>query len=237
MVLAFIRDNCEVGSGLPLLDLEADTRDVLRRFVGEGSAEAIAIAKSRGALLWTDDLAVTAIGQNQELRVHSVWTQAVLYHARQTKRISAERYTQRLGTMLTAGFRFLRITWWDLYEMIKVQEGNFKSSFGRALAALIVSVGLSNRNNRIITGVALLILWKRDPSGMVAKRTIGSLLDVLAERGEAQRFASAIYRELPIKRFGKQHVRPLKQFLRSWRSKDGEFKPSARGRRRRRRAR
>lgn len=75
--LSEIRPLVTMKSGESLADLPADKRDELIKIFGQPTAEAIAVAKATGAVLWTDDIAVAEITR-QNLGVEKrVWTQAV----------------------------------------------------------------------------------------------------------------------------------------------------------------
>ncbi len=227
-VLKFVNDSahCEIVSGDASLDIPAEDRQSLQKNIGTSSTDAVAIAWKRGLPLWTDDFGLQDV--LGPMGVRRVWTQAVLRAAVEADRLARAEYVRALGTMLHRGYSFLHVTSLDIAEVLESVDYRVDSGAGAATVRFIRGcIDLHPLNPNAVAAVLRTVMDK-GAKNFEAKRCILAIVDGAEVRefeGWKQGLAELLYRGKRLPVMAEQGARPLKHFLRSWRSHDGEFKP------------
>jgi len=78
-LISFLEKNCTIIDGLVVAELEKERRDVLINILGRDCLESILLAAQADRILWTDDLATSALAQN-EFGCYRIWTQFFVNH-------------------------------------------------------------------------------------------------------------------------------------------------------------
>ncbi len=227
-VIQFIQTHCEVVGGAATLDLPNEMHDKLKDLLDTTSTDAVAIAIKRGTPLWTDDLGLQRLLIELSTGVRTVWTQAVMRTAKDRSRISEESYEQILGHLLDRGYVFTRLSAGEMVAVLRHANWRTERGSGEALIRIVCEVALMNPHNRFITALFLKGVWTECPRREWAKAIIIAVLEKIGRERSQTMLARFIYRfrgVVGFNPFGDQAGRALKRFLRSWRSRDGEFKP------------
>lgn len=234
-VIQFVQSHCEVVGGAATLRLPKGLKKKLDEYLDTTSIDAVAIAKDRDATLWTDDLGLQRVLDELGADVSVVWTQAVCRAARDKSRISADRYEQILGRLVDRGYVFTRLSAGEMVAILSQADWQTDRGLGAAIISVVSDVALVNPHNRLIVAIFILGVWTECPRRERAKEIIVSVLDKVGRERSQIMLARFIFRfpnERGLNLFNDHTGRALKRFLRSWRSRDGEFKSRrSRGRR------
>lgn len=255
-IISFVRTHCEVVGGEATLDLPADVRGKLERIMDDASIDAAALAAKRRLPLWTEDLGLEQVLASLDIRVVRVWTQLVMKRATDAGRINGAVMRRTLGRLLECGYQFTRLAADDIADVLEDAGWQLESGAGAGVLRNLKDVAVVDYQNQAIVALAIRQIWLNCPRSMTAKRLIVSILDSIAQRQYATDIASFIYRGRPLiilqppptrplvalagrsraNRYGPYlsdlypfshpDIRPLKQFLRSWRSRNGSFSRS-----------
>lgn len=260
-VIRFIRSHCEVVGGEATLDLPREMREKLQEFLDATSTDAVALALKCGVPLWTDDLGLQRLLLELGASIRTVWTQAVMRVAMDGSRISQNTYEQVLGRLIDHGYAFTRLSAAEMIAILRHADWETNRGPGAALMNVASGAALMNPHNRFITALFIKGVWTECPQQELAKRIIVSILESVGREESKEALAAFIYRFRGVRRAavdrrsrllggaGRKRghgsaprvayifdpfsdERSLKQFLRSWRSGDGEFKPPRPRRRR-----
>ncbi len=239
--------------GEATLDLPQELRAKLEEILDTTSTDAIALAMKRGAPLWTDDLGLQRLLLELDAGVRTVWTQVVMRAAMDRSRISEETYQQLLGRLLDRGYAFTRLSAAEMVAILRFADWRTDRGPGEALIRMVCEIALMNPHNRFITALLFKGVWSECPRRERSKAIIVSILERIGRERSPEMLASFIYRFRGVRRsavdrrswvlgstgaanehrsvrrldpFSDRHGRTLKRFLRSWRSRDGEFKPT-----------
>jgi len=227
-VLRFISDHCEVVGGEATLDLPADLRKQLQKMLGEAATDAVALSKKRNGILWTDDLGLQVLASQANLGVASVWTQAVLAASRGSGRISAAEYTLYVGRLIERGYGFTRLTARDFTDLVRSTGWRADTPLAVAVIRMAKDVALLNLHNTLIMALAFVLIWQECPRRRLARDLIVAILEGIGRERSGPRLAALIYRSHVLPRLGIPRIHTLERMLRSWRSRDGEFRPKIR---------
>jgi tetratricopeptide (TPR) repeat protein len=225
--IRFVREHCEVVGGEAIFELPVRAREELIRYVGEGTAHAAAIARVRGALLWTDDELSGLLVGTPEFGVRSVWTQVLLHWGLCRMLTTDAEYLRAVGSLIRFGYVQTRLNSANVADILALEGWTTESPTVRAIISLMGGAGLSNRSNQKACATALVIIWDACPDRQVAKRLILEILERIGRKRAGPLLAARIYKRTLIEGMTDTRVRTLKHFLRSWRSGDGECRPAA----------
>lgn len=224
-VLRFIREHCDVVGGESTLELSVDLRDKIEGLVGDAALDALALAKKNGALLWSDDLGLHALAAELDLGVDGVWTQAVLAHARDSGRLTNKDYVGALANLVRHGYAFTRMSARDIADVLAIANWRSDTALGSAVLRLITTVALLNPHNRMVASAAFLLIWSECPSPAQARTLIAAILDGIGRTRSGPLLAAFVYRGNGLRGSRDPSLPSLKRMLRSWRSRDGAFRP------------
>lgn len=222
-VQRFVCDHCEVVGGESTLDLAAELRGQLESILGEAATDALALAKKRNAILWTDDLGIRALAASDDLHVRSAWTQVVMQRARFAGSIRRSDYDKCLCKLVRFRYAFTTLSARDIAMILRRAGWRAKSALGSAAIRLVADVALLTPHNCIIAGASFLLIWQQCRRRGMARDIIVAILEEIG-RDRAEPLIAAVCSN-PMPRFREKSVRPLKRMLRSWRGRDKEFRP------------
>ncbi len=217
-LLETLKDACEVVGGTALLNLPGEVRDWLEKAFGEGTADAIAVAKERGAVLWTEDL-WTSILALTKFDVGRVWTQPVLRWAAGRQMVTGEELLSATGRLLTLGYSFTRLNPEEITGLLRTAEWSLDKGVGAAVYRLACEVSLGSPQNCRVAREALARIWVACPSEQLARGIICRLLDGMGRAKSGPLIARPLYRT-PHGLLGMDdyEMRRFRRMLRRWRS-------------------
>ncbi len=189
-VLWFLRDHCEIVGGESTLELPPVLRGSLEIAIGVEATDALALARSRGCTLWTDDLGLRHLAADPALGVQCVWSQVVLNRAWQSGTISRRRYLDSLRAFVLRRYRFVHLAAADLAEILEEAEWNLRSASGLTIREYLLGVPLSEPKNLSITLQLLLLLRDACPNHAKCLKLTNSILDMVGSEGVRQLITS-----------------------------------------------
>jgi predicted nucleic acid-binding protein len=218
-LLEALKGSCEVVGGTALLSLDTEIRDSLVDGLGEATADAIAVAKERGAILWTDDL-TTAMLAAEHLQVPRVWTQPVLRKARDQRAISSQEMLDANGKLLSLGYSFTGVNAHDIVRLIGSVGWSLDKGVGAVVYRQACEVGVRTLQNCVVYAFALAGIWVACPSEKEAGRLICRLLDGMGRAMSGPLIARHLHRSrYPIAGMTYPKMRRFRRMLRKWRSR------------------
>ncbi|MCW5756708.1 MAG: SIR2 family protein [Phycisphaeraceae bacterium] len=226
----------DVVGGSSLLELPEGQRDRLPKMVGAGVADAIAVARARGIPLWSDDLTVSVLAQN-EWGIRRVWSQAVFaVSAEVNPNGMFDPQSIAIG-LFELNYFFTRLGVAELTRILREVGWNAKHVRARRAIEYVWAHGPTHPVNWQISIRLLWAIWRTCPKPESAERVIGTLLDGMP-RGVAVVVAKAIYRaHLPQRMLANVDpadaaaLRRLRRVLRRWRGRHpASALPTRRGR-------
>jgi len=237
-VLQFVDDHCEVVGGEATLDLSPDVRASLEDLIVRPSLDAIALARQHSCPLWTDDFGLQLLVVLKIPEVRTVWTQAVAIAAHKAGKLTELQLDRLHAAMIAHGYAFTRLSATAFTGVLRTADWRVNSAVGDALARNSADVAFLTPFNRFIVAQALGQILDLCPRRTCAVKFIARVLDLLGPE-RARNFARFIYRAPKMRQlvsipgtggavapvFVDLFDRPLKRLLRSWRSRDGEFRP------------
>ncbi len=217
-LLESLKSACEVVGGTALLNLPGEVRDLLENGLGEGTADAIAVAKERGAVLWTDDLS-TAIMAAAQLHVQRVWTQPVLRWSSERHLLSGDEMLAADGRLLTLGYSFTRLNPQEVAGLLRTAGWSLDKGVGTAVYRYVCEVATQGPKNCLVSAIALAHIWITCPNEEQARTIICRLLDGMGRAKSGPLIARRLYR-LPQPLPGMDHYKMgrFRRMLRKWRS-------------------
>jgi tetratricopeptide (TPR) repeat protein len=243
-VIQFVHSHCQVVGGASTLDLPNELKSKMDTFLDHTAIDAVSLAIKRNAPLWTDDLGLHHLLAEFGANIRTVWTQFVMRVALEHSRISEDTYVRLLARLLHRGYEFTRLSQSEMVAVLNISNWRTDRGPGEALIRVVCRVARMNHFNQIIVALFIKALWSACPRRDQAKKIIVSILEGIGRKQSQNNFAAFIYKKLsrlslmapngqPLPNLFNDHEgRKLKRFLRSWRSRCGEFKPAGvRGRR------
>ena len=103
-----IQQIAQVEEGMPLCEFTREARERMMGIVGRRAAETIAIARSKGFRLWTDDLCVAALA-NEHGPIPRVWTDAVVRWGHTRGKIPLEARNELVLSLVRLGYFYTRV--------------------------------------------------------------------------------------------------------------------------------
>lgn len=224
-VLAFVQEHCEVVGGEATLELPTDLRLQLESLLGASSTDALALAKSRRAILWTDDGGLRTIAGSTDFGVAGVWTQALLGGMWNIGTIQEKNYTDLVGKLLVHRYEFPALNARDVVWLFRNSNWRLRSPLASATVRFLSTTLGMNPENRLITANVFRLIWQNCERRCLARNLIVAVLERVGWHN-ADSLVSAV-----MEQFHDKSLRPLRRLLRSWRGRDGEFKPGRGSRR------
>jgi hypothetical protein len=133
-LLAFVKENCEIRQPAKLLQMNSLERAKLNDLIGRPFFETLLLAAETKALLYTEDLAMSAIALG-EYQIDSIWSQGLAYFLLAEKLISPEQYEGTVIQLVTMNYRHTYISRLTLGEAIK-KYGAFSNEFFAVLGVM-----------------------------------------------------------------------------------------------------
>ncbi len=103
-----IQSVARVEEGMPLCELDRDTRTLLINVIGRLGAETIAVARSKEFVLWTDDLCVAGLAAEHG-SIPRIWTDAVVRWGHARGKISLEARNELVLALVSLGYFYTRV--------------------------------------------------------------------------------------------------------------------------------
>ncbi|HEY3293595.1 MAG TPA: hypothetical protein VGJ85_08240 [Candidatus Nanopelagicaceae bacterium] len=126
-LLDLVRENCDILPATSLASLDPEQRRVLENFFGTYGAEALAISRTPGLVLWTDDLTAAQIGA-ELFGARRVWTQLLLQALAEIGVVSQADYAKATANLV--GFDYA-VTTFDcsaILQAIKMSDSSPESA-------------------------------------------------------------------------------------------------------------
>jgi len=230
-VMTFVRNHCTVCDGEATLHLPTPIRNQLKSDVGDSATDAIALAKQKNAILWSDDFAFRKLAAIPELDIKNTGTQALFHWAAKVDSIQREEYVKVLEALINSNYHFLHFSAIDVVDLLKASAWKLNSYVSTALVRHVTQYALVNIHNMSVTTYLFFLIVKLAPNRGRAREVIGAILNGIGRTRSGPQLASHIYRRTSKQLMVNPDYRSLKRMLRAWRSRDGEFKPPRRRRR------
>ena len=212
-MIRLLERECEVIGGRASLEIPSGIRDGLNRRFDAGVVDAIAIAESRNALLWTDDMTVGEVAA--ELGIKRVSTQSLLSHAVHANSVSFTHYADVLGDLLLYGYCFTRLSPLAILEMLRKNGWNCDKRLSRELFRYIGNHGVTTSDNVAVTLTLISMIWSECPTPMKAREVMGHILCALGRDTVGPVIAKLFYRTIIPEILGPK-FHGLRKMLQSW---------------------
>ncbi len=216
-LLEALKAACEVAGGADLLSLDGELRKSLVDMLGEASAEAMAIAKVRGALLWTDDLTTSVVANTKELQVQRVWTQIAIWRARDEGKISPDESSDASGKLLTLGYSFTSLTVDEIVRSLQSQGWDIRAGVSGAVYRQACEIGTQSAINCGIYAVSILKIWKNCPDKIQAKKVIFQFLEGMGYAEADRKIARLICNRRILHGLSETEHRQFRKMILKWR--------------------
>jgi hypothetical protein len=106
--LETIQSVARVEEGMPLCKLSREAREMLIDFIGRLAAETIAIARSKGFVLWTDDMCVARVAADHG-SIPRVWTDAIVRCGHAHGKIPLDARNDLVLSLVRLGYFYTRV--------------------------------------------------------------------------------------------------------------------------------
>lgn len=136
--LTWIKANCEICPCNAALAHSKENLEKLENVLGEESAEALLIASEESKYLFSDDLVLRSIAK-QMFKTDGIWTQALLWHWHEQKRIENAIYAKYVLSLIAAGYVYTSIDEHVLMEAARQAGWNAGKPFTTLHAILKTS--------------------------------------------------------------------------------------------------
>ncbi|MEX2140768.1 MAG: hypothetical protein WD894_16010 [Pirellulales bacterium] len=206
-----------VEEGMPLADLQRDTRQTLIGVMGRPSAETVAIAASEGFAVWTDDMCVAAFTA-ENTHAKRVWTDVVFRWARNRGRVSSVAYQDLVADLVRLGYFYTRVEAEILIR--KAQQAEWSLADPK-FASLLDWLGNPYTKREGIIAIAGKVLPEvvRNANSFRANTVVTHLLTRISTRRDGNLIIRTLYEEVdPICGIDVNTARTLKQLFQLWKN-------------------
>ena len=222
-LIALVEDVCVIESGALLADVPIEERERLVGIFGKHGAESIVLAQGSRRILWTDDLPLGVISQN-EYHVTRVWTQSVAYWLGQTGLIGMDEVDGVTVNLLGAGYSFTSMSATAFLKATKIANWNYDDHRLRKVFNYLGSSRVDGHTVWLVVGQSLKLLWlNASVDSAVEKITVG-ILDVVASRTDGETIIKQLRQSVDAF-FGLDVVNAskVKNVIEDWRGKDSKL--------------
>ncbi|MFC1596550.1 hypothetical protein ACFL5Q_01200 [Planctomycetota bacterium] len=206
-----------VEEGMPLSELDRETRQLLINVIGRLAAETIAIARSKGFVLWTDDMCVAGLAAEHG-SIPRIWTDAIVRWGHAQGKIPLEARNDLVLSLVRLGYFYTRVEsevalWAGERSEWNVADGSFE--------ALIdwFSNPYTKREGIIALAGTLLPEILRNASAFRSDTAIAQLLTRIARRPDGMSLIAVLFKNIDAM-CGTDVVAAdsLKRLFRAWRA-------------------
>lgn len=183
--------HCDVSGGRPVLSLPGRLRHQLEGRLPPSTIDAIAIARFRHGILWTDDqgTACLAAGSGVDGRI---WTQVAMIRAVRDGAMSNSTVTRCTYELLRRDYIFTSLDALTMVELMRRDRWRLtRTGFG-AIRKHALAVAGASVNNAAIFARVIVGIWSDCPDESRARRLVWKLLDVIAMRWRADRIVERL---------------------------------------------
>lgn len=216
LLLDAINKDATVVGGSALAAVPKREREHLRDWYPVDVAEAIAVAKERDAVLWTDDVGTAQLTADM-WGTRSVWTMSLCWHLRDTGRLAPERVNS-IGIRLNLwDYRFVGV-WPDMVvQCLKDSDWDPGKPTAHRILSRVVQTGTGNvlKEAEFIASVVREV-W-REAERLPAEAVTRAILAKLGGHGKGAQIAEFLFHATDAL-FGLDVVGAarLKQMLQEW---------------------
>lgn len=206
-----------VEEGMPLAELGRETRQLLIDVVGRLAAESIAISRSKGFVLWTDDMCVAGFAAEHG-PVPRVWTDAVVRWGQARGKIPLEARNDLVLGLVGLGYFYTRVESEIAIWAGKRSEWNVADASFEALINWFSNPYTKPEGILALAASLLLeIVWNANP--FRSNTAISQLLTKIARRPDGIGIIGVLFRNIDAM-CGVDAVaaRSLKRLFRAWRA-------------------
>ena len=206
-----------VEEGMPLCELDRETRQLLINVIGRLAAETIAIARSKGLVLWTDDMCVAGFAAGHG-PIPRIWTDAIVRWGHARGRIPLEVRNDLVLSLVSLGYFYTRVES-DIALWAGERSGwNVGNSSFDALLNWF-SNPYTKREGIIALAGSLVPAIFRNTNAFRSNTAISQLLTKIAHRPDGMRILGTLYKNIDaICGMDVAAARSLKALFRAWRA-------------------
>jgi len=117
-IRSFIETHAELAPAEGVLEFDQTKIKELQQILGRSATAAILVARSRGTLLYSDDLGLRAVARN-DWQVEGCWTQAILARLHESSAISEDEYHEAVVKLAIGNYHFVSINSGDLLWVLR----------------------------------------------------------------------------------------------------------------------
>lgn len=181
--------HCEILPCKELLARQNPTHREISEILGSSNYHTLLLARERHAVLFSDDLALRMLGQN-EYGVRGVWTQAILQHARRSGDLDVATYHRYIVNMVKWNYLFTSIESGDLVEAAR--QAGWIPAHPYTEVAQNLSGRRSDDSALSVAAIFLYDLWNQAVTPRNREYFVISLLESLTYRRGVQRSADGL---------------------------------------------
>lgn len=193
-LIEFVSSQCEVIGGESTIDLQAELREKLSVLLSDTTIYAVALAKSRGAVLWTDDCGLESVLWELGVDVRVVWTQAVVRAARDRLRVSNVTYLHLLCRLVESGYSCTLLTASEMVAILRLAHWRVDCSSGETMVRVVSEAALASPRSRSIAALCIWGVWTECPQRRLAKAITVAILGRIGHKQSQKWLAALIYR-------------------------------------------
>lgn len=192
--LRVVETACTTRDGTALADIPAEERGLLVECFGQASAEAIALARMPGHVLWADDRLI-ALRAHQAFGLETVATPALLTWLAKSGRIAAERFSRARLRLLIGGYTGVLLSPLDFTLALIDANGDVnRAPFASALDTL-ASPALPQEGVFVIAAQLLTLVWRHARLAAQAEPITTRLRERLRARDDGEDIIAALNRQ------------------------------------------
>jgi tetratricopeptide (TPR) repeat protein len=183
--LRVVETACTVRDGTALADIPAAERELLIECFGQASAEAIALARTPGHILWADDWLI-ALRARQAFGLEPIATPALLTWLGESGRIAVERFARTRLQLLIGGYTGVLINPLDFIVALRDANGDItRAPFAPALDTL-ASAMIPQGGAFLVAAHLLALVWQQEQLADQAELITARLGERLRARADGE---------------------------------------------------
>lgn len=134
----WIKRNCDIQPVNELLDINRFDREKLRTVLGESFFDSTLLATRENHLLYTDDVRLRLLGENQ-YQIKGVWTQALVMDLQSKELISNDKYADYVLRLVELGYDYISLNWIHLLESYRRSDWKCEGLFEKVIDIILPS--------------------------------------------------------------------------------------------------
>lgn len=182
----------ESVGGRDIASLSPKARELLAR-MDDGTSHAIAIARGRSAILWTDDFAIARLARG-EFGIKSFWTMAACLHLTKLKHLDESQLEDAAVDLIARNYRYTPVAPLTVYRAVERGEWDPDHHVvARILARIATSEEFLPSSWYPVIEATVAVLWRRADDLEQPRRVTFALIEQLSRTKEGDKVINALY--------------------------------------------